>query len=212
MRVCVVKTGYFIAPGQKRMITVLLALSALAVAGCSHSNSEAQFSMAPPPPKFDVNTTQASDMPRLMAFNGQAIPFPSHISLSSEKMPLQEQLNMHGVRKALKAEEERGKNCRFQDRFDRTELIAYQWDGRNRLGVDVEGVGFGDSVEGVKLQYTLKLQNHQNRKEKCRYDSQWQGLIGSSYNEFFLRKENTVWQQLEDITDDAEEAWEKLVD
>lgn len=168
--------------------------------------------MAPPPPTFDVNATYEPGVPsRLMAFNGQAIPFPSHISLTDHAgMPLSQ--DALGSKAALKTEPQ-AKKCRIQDRFDRDQLIAYQWNGVNRLGLDVDGISLGSSeLEGVKVQYTLKLQNHKTRKEKCRYDSHWQGMLGSAYNEFYLRKENTVWQQLDDITDDAEEAWDKLTD
>lgn len=88
------------------------------------------------------------------------------------------------------------KTCSLGDRFDRGEVIAYEWD-RSRLGVDVDGLNMGGGgMDAVKLQYTLRLQHERSSEQACRYPSAWQGIAGSAYNELFLRQEDTVWQEL----------------
>lgn len=88
------------------------------------------------------------------------------------------------------------KKCRINDRFDRKALVAYHWD-RNRLALDVDGINLGGSGnKGVRLEYRLRLQPGKTRKEKCLYESNWQGLIGSGYHELFVRENDTVWQEL----------------
>lgn len=92
--------------------------------------------------------------------------------------------------------------CSFGDRFDRDGVIAYQFsDGQSRLSLhmNIDGVGFsGAELDQVMVKYTYKLQAIPGRKERCRYKSGFQGIIGSGYNEMFLRKTNTVWDQLRD--------------
>ncbi len=204
-----VKKGYFIAPGRKRINPVLLAAIALAMAGCSYS-SESRFSLAPQPPVFDPAAVHAvsPEPPRLMAFTGQAIPFPSHIKLSDAGMPMQDPVPVREGRALATSPNE--KKCSIKDRFDRSALIAYQWD-QNRVGLRVKGINMEDrGISEIKLEYKLKLQPEKTRKEKCRYEASWQGVVGSSYNEMFLRKENTVWGQIDDIGDDVEDALSKL--
>ncbi len=143
-----------------------------------------------------------------MAFTGQPIMFPSHIKLSDAGLPGQEPLYAD-AKTALRAEQT-SKKCSIKDRIDRDDLIAYQW-GRNRLGVDVDGINMRSTeMESIKFQYTLRLQDHKTRKEKCRYESGWQGMIGSGYNEMFIRQEDTIWKQIDKIKNDAEDALDKL--
>ncbi len=166
--------------------------------------------MAPAPPAFDPSAPYEPAQPtRLMAFTGQPIPFPSHIPLSDPGLT-QPGGTTYAQRTALKAEGESGKGCRIQDRFDRGAVVAYQW-GDNRISLDVDGLSLSSQeIEAVKFEYKLKLQPQKTRKEKCRYESAWQGMAGSGYNELFKRKENTIWNQLEKIGDDAEDALDKL--
>lgn len=84
-------------------------------------------------------------------------------------------------------------NCGLGERFDHQALLAYQW-GRNRVGLNVDRVNAksvdhvkNHEAEEVKMTYRIKLQNNKGRAENCRYNSSWQGLIGSGYNEFYLR-------------------------
>ncbi len=143
-----------------------------------------------------------------MAFTGQPIMFPSHIKLSDAGMSGQE--GFHPETKTALRAEQTSKKCSIKDRIDRDDLIAYQW-GRSRLGVDVDGINMSSTeLESIKFQYTLRLQAHKTRKEKCRYESGWQGMIGSGYNEMFIRQDDTIWDQIDKIKDDAEDAIDKL--
>jgi hypothetical protein len=209
MRVCVVKQGYFIAPGQKRINPVLLAATMLALAGCSHSDESAQFSLAPPPPVFDPNAVvmETAGPPHLMAFTGQAIPFPSNITLSDSGMPGEDD---YAQRMGLTSSQAEEKGCRIKDRIDRDAIIAYQWD-QNRIALNVKGINMdSDGIEAVKLEYKLKLQPNKNHKERCKYQSNWQGIVGSGYNEMFVREENTIWGQIRDVKGQVSDALDKL--
>ena len=107
------------------------------------------------------------------------------------------------------------KGCRVKERFDRKYLIAYQWGraGESKLGLDVDGVGFDSmNVEGVMLEYKLRLQPIANKKDRCRYNSNWQGFLGSGYNEFFLRDDDTVWQHLDEFQDEWSDNLDELFD
>ncbi len=95
--------------------------------------------------------------------------------------------------------------CKLNKRFDRDALLAYEWD-RSRLSIDVDGVNMsGGGERGVYLQYKIRLQPEKDKKHKCRYASQWQGMIGSGYNELVLRKENTVWLELRNVQKDVKQ-------
>ena len=105
-----------------------------------------------------------------------------------------------------KSEPDKG-GCRLKDRFDRKALIAYEW-SRNRLALDMDGGGIGlagvKKVQGVHVDYTLHFQPEKTKAQRCRYHSSWQGMIGSGYNELFVRDKDTVWQQLRAMRKDAE--------
>lgn len=86
--------------------------------------------------------------------------------------------------------------CRLKDRFDRKALLAYEWD-RSRLSMDVDGVNLsGGDDFGMRIGYRLRLQPEKPSKELCRYSSSWQGLIGSGYNEFFMKEDSSVWHEV----------------
>ena len=115
---------------------------------------------------------------------------------------------------ALPVRDAQPKGCRIQDRFDRRYALAYQWgqNGRNQVGMDVDGVGF-DRVgfDGLKIEYTLHFQAPEKKKRRCRYQSSWQGLVGTSYNEVFKREHDTVWGDLRRLEDDVEARFETLI-
>ncbi len=90
--------------------------------------------------------------------------------------------------------------CSISKRFDRKAMVAYEWD-RNRLSVDLDGVTGGET--GMRVEYKIRLQPEKTRAQKCRYNSKWQGLVGSGYNELILRKEDTVWQEIKEIRTEA---------
>lgn len=109
-----------------------------------------------------------------------------------------------------------GANCNIQDRFDRNALIAYEWgqNTQNRLGLDVDGIGWGGGeIEQVKLQYTFRLQPERPKKMGCRYTSGWQGMVGSGYNEMFMRPENEgAKADFNELRRDFETRWETVWD
>lgn len=87
-------------------------------------------------------------------------------------------------------------DCSISDRFDRGEVLAYEWD-RSRLGLNVDGINMdGDGEQAVKVSYTMRLQPEKSPEQRCRYPSAWQGMAGSAYNELVKREDNTVWDQL----------------
>lgn len=91
--------------------------------------------------------------------------------------------------------------CDLGDRFDNDHALAYNFsDGQSRigLGLDMDSGFHGVQFNAVRVEFRFKLQPIKSRKEKCHYNSQWQGLVGSSYNEFFLRRNNTIWREISD--------------
>ena len=95
------------------------------------------------------------------------------------------------------------RGCSIKDRFDRSSTLAYNFeDGKNRLEFNLDGKGptFSDpgrlEFKGVGVRFVHKFQNIKSPKERCRYESPVQGLVGSVYNEFYLRENDTVFQEL----------------
>lgn len=95
------------------------------------------------------------------------------------------------------------RGCSIKDRFDRSSTLAYNFeDGKNRLEFNLDGKGptFSDpgrlEFKGVAVRFVHKFQNIKSPKERCRYESPVQGLVGSVYNEFYLRENDTVFQEL----------------
>lgn len=107
-------------------------------------------------------------------------------------------------------------HCSLRDRFDRKEVIAYNFsDGQSRLGLKLGVDGFslsdpGFKFEEIKVNFRYRLQPVKNKREKCLYASPWQGLVGSGYNELVLREEHTVYEALDDEIDDAYDRLDKL--
>lgn len=96
--------------------------------------------------------------------------------------------------------------CRLQDRFDRESLIAYEFmDGQARIGLNLKldsgGIANPGKMEmkSAMIKFRYRFQEGKQGKEKCRYNSPVQGLVGSAFNELHERKDNTVWQALQDM-------------
>ena len=96
-------------------------------------------------------------------------------------------------------------DCSLKDRFDRKETFAYEFaGGQSRLGldIDIDGLSLGNPApefEGVKLQFRYKFQKPGRREKRhCRYESGFQGLVGSAYNELMLREDYTIWREMDD--------------
>ncbi len=108
-------------------------------------------------------------------------------------------------------------HCRLKDRFDRKELVAYNFsDGQSRVGLRLAMDGFSLSdagsfdVRSAGLNFRYRFQAIKKRKEKCLYKSSWQGFLGSGYNEFFVREEQTVLETLDQEMDLVHDEFEKL--
>ncbi len=93
------------------------------------------------------------------------------------------------------------KNCNIMDRFDRKMLLAFEKDNGNiRYGFDIDGISYKSvKIENIMFTYRKKLNPSKTRKTSCRFNSGFQGLVGSAYNEIFLRKDDTIWKDLKDI-------------
>lgn len=100
-------------------------------------------------------------------------------------------------------------DCSVKDRFDRDALFAYEFgtQGRNRVAFDVDGLNMDSTeIEEVKISFTYRLQADRPRKERCRYKSNYQGLIGSGYNEMVQRDSgHTVWHEIRDARYEIED-------
>lgn len=166
----------------KRISTILSMVILSACASQKGSAPPPTFYLAEAQPKqayvekFDVVDLQniepaagiAKDDYRVYTANPIAMPYQPYTSAAG--------LNDFG-----------GNNCTAQERFDHQALLAYQW-GRNRIGLNFNQVDerFAEADE-VKMTYRIKLQKAKSRAENCLNDSAWQGIIGSGYNELYLR-------------------------
>ena len=104
----------------------------------------------------------------------------------------------------LSEDEAKALGCDLGDRFDRGATLAYHFkDNQSRLAfhLSLEGPKFSDptrlELNSVLLRYTHKFSKPPaNKRDKCRFQSSLQGLLGSAYNEFFVRNSFTVWKEL----------------
>lgn len=195
------KRCYFTRKDRYFLRIMVMSLMAALVAGCSSDITTA--SLAPPPPEFDAEAageqiTKLSIEPVIGAGQGLG----TH-GVSGDPAP-------EAVSVALQVEA-RPKGCRVQDRFDKKALLAYEWGGRSRLGLDVDGLSYDSyDVEQVKVEYRLRFQQYKTAKERCRYGSSWQGMLGSGYNELFVRENDTIWQELNVLENDVEDGWDTI--
>ncbi len=105
----------------------------------------------------------------------------------------------------LSEDQSRALGCGLRDRFDRGATLAYNFkDNQTRLALhlSVDGPKLSDpsrlEVNSVVLRYTHKFSKPpaSSKRERCRFQSSFQGLLGSAYNEFFVRNSYTVWKEL----------------
>lgn len=105
----------------------------------------------------------------------------------------------------LSEDQSKALGCNIGDRFDRGATLAYNFsDNQSQLALNlsIEGPQFDDpghfQFNSVLVRYTHKFSKPpaSSRKEKCRFQSSFQGLLGSAYNEFFVRNTYTVWKEL----------------
>ncbi len=104
----------------------------------------------------------------------------------------------------LSEDQSKALGCNLGDRFDRGATLAYNFDDnqtRVALHLSLDGPKLSDpsrlGLNSVLLRYTHKFSKPPvSKREKCRFQSSFQGLIGSAYNEFFIRNSFTVWKEL----------------
>lgn len=172
---------------------VLLFCAMVLLSGCITSNYSTPLAPSPPdmaisysfyPIYGDYNLYEPSDSSeQLSALISNGIVRDVH-SVDSRVLTVEEVQN-----NSLK-------KCRLKDRFDRKAVLAYEWD-RSRLSVDVDGVNLsGGDDYGVRLEYRLRFQPEKPVQELCRYPSSWQGMIGSGYNEFFVKEDGQVMEEI----------------
>lgn len=175
---------------------VVLAIVLFLVSGCATDSP--YYTLAPPPPAFDPSGAHAMQI--------QPVQLNSIAPASMEGMaatPVADSTTLSDVEigSALAARRKGFvSDCSIGDRFDRDMTLAYNFrDGQSRLGLDVDGLSYDSlKVEAVKLEFRYRFSPGKTKKEKCRYESGFQGLVGSAYNEFVRREHNTIWNDIED--------------
>ena len=184
--------------GQKQHKKLLLGLSVLALSGCmTTGNSEP---LAPQPPVYNsLTSSDARYEPHYFVDRGhqeEQVMLAGGVAGGDVGALDTQQIDPAQIQKTPQLSLE---GCNIKDRFDRKALLAYEWD-RSRLSVDVDGVNFDSGDDrAIRLEYRIRLQPEKPRKERCRYGSKWQGMIGSGYNEFFVRENDTVWTEIKEI-------------
>lgn len=166
------------------------------VSGCATDSRH--HALAPPPPAFNpadaalamTRPAQMNDMTPASMEGLAAAPFADSTTLSDAEISAA----LGARRKAFVSD------CSIGDRFDRDTTLAYNFkDGQSRLGLDIDGLSYDSlEIEAVKLEFRYRFSSGKTKKEKCRYESGFQGLVGSSYNEFVRREHNTIWNDIED--------------
>jgi len=174
----------------------VLAITLFMVSGCATDSR--RYALAPPPPAFNpanaaLAMTRPADLNDITPASMEgftAAPIADSTTLSDAEISAA----MAARRKAFVSE------CSIGDRFDRDLTLAYNFsDGQTRLGLDIDGLSYDSlNIEAVKLEFRYRFSAGKAKKEKCRYESGFQGLVGSAYNEFVRREHNTIWNDIED--------------
>lgn len=193
--------------GQKCFLNTVLSLSLLTLSGCSTTVKSAPLAPTPPdvsivlfsqdnyisyqphffaPPRVGVEVTMDSE-DRFFENSDLTIDDTNALAVNGGGSPVQASL----------------KGCRFQDRFDRKAVLAYEWN-RSRLSLDVKGVNLeSGSDKAFRVEYKIRFSPEKTKKQRCRYSSSWQGLFGSGYNEFIGREDAVAWGELMTMKDEV---------
>lgn len=183
----------------------LFLLSAMTLTGCITSQTPPPLAYQPPDTNFSISSIEAEPNSQTEQnyeaqvttdMSLQALAAVQPASGVSGGPPVYLASFDHVMLKGKRDPDATPYNCRTKDRFDRKVLLAYEWD-RSRLSVDVDGINLRQhDLEGVFVQYKLRIQPEKPKKLDCRYPSNWQGLIGSGYNELIRREDAKVWKEL----------------
>ena len=179
--------------GNRCLLNLALLFSLLSLSGCLTTENSAPLALSPPV-EGNMLLSQNDD-------NSYQPHYFAQPNIADE-MVMNAQAGEQVV--ALKSNSAAGGRCSFKDRFDRKAVLAYEWD-RSRLALDVEGVDpmGGGNDKGFRLEYKLRFQSEKTKKQLCRYKSSWQGLFGSSYNEFFVREDDTAVEEVKGMKKDV---------
>ncbi len=200
--------------GQDCLNILFLCIGILTLSGCVTTGKSSPLAPTPPVMNSLVSTQAQNDIRNETDFskigNEEYVKVAAIIDGSNGGVlsPLETQSAIPDNAKAQPSLALAG--CRLKDRFDRKAVLAYEWD-RSRLALDVDGVNMGGGGEkGFRVEYKLRLQPEKPKTQRCRYSSKWQGLVGSGYNELFVRESDTVWTEIKDIKNQASEYIDKL--
>ena len=186
-------------PGHRSARTVVLALMMMIPGGCADTGIHP--ALAPAPPQIDLSAPR-DPITTIAIETDIATVIQPAVTARTGEFALAEQSAL-----GLMRTQETNTRCGVKSRFDRQALLAYEWGGRNRLGLrlSMNGPRLSDfsapEFKRVKLEYKLRFSKEKDKKAHCRYDSPWQGLLGSAYNEFFIREDDVVWHEIDDILD-----------
>ena len=186
---------------QSRMRNLLICGAALALCGCQAHQS----GFAPPPPQLFLSGVVSNGQEYDLAdVQGLANIAPAAGPSVSAATAID-----HGHRANTKQDIS---GCSMKERFDRRDLIAYQW-GDNRIGFDVDGIGYDSmEIEEVKLTYRLRLQPIADRKEKCRRGGNWHGMAGTGYAEIVRHDGDAVLKEWRKLRRDMDDYLDYFVD
>ncbi len=111
------------------------------------------------------------------------------------------------IKLGLSQAEARALGCSIGNRFDRGAALAYNFkDEQSRLALHmgIDGPSLSNpsnfEVNKVMVRFTYQFQKpSKTQKDKCLYPSGFQGVLGSAYNEFFVRENYPIWKELRDM-------------
>jgi len=120
------------------------------------------------------------------------------------KVPVKERKMQ--IRLGLGRNDSKALGCDLGTRFDNSSALAYQFDNRQSrvsLHLSVDGPSFSNpgnlEFNSVMVRFTHKFQKPpKSRSENCLFPSKVQGLLGSAYNELFIRNNYTILDELKD--------------
>jgi hypothetical protein len=165
-----------------------LMLFALLLSGCARGGSS--YSQLPPPGYYNHDYYDSHvhvPMTAGLGFGDGKIRDPATIPDSYRPAAL---------------EQGSGEGCSIGNRFDRRTTLAYNFDDhQSQLGFRMAINSRNNGPVGVSramLVFRYKFQPAKERHERCRYNSHWQGVVGSAYNELILREHNSLWGEIRD--------------
>ncbi len=170
--------------GQNSLFNLILCFGILTLPGCVTTEEIAP--LAPSPPAIDSS---------FFATQNQTLYQPYYFAAPTESSG-NKIIESTPIKAALNAPVSPPNECRFKDKFDRKSVLAYEW-GRNKLSLDIDGINLKQSSnKAIRFEYKIRLQPEKTKKQKCRFLSNWQGLIGSGYNEVFIRKDGSIEREI----------------